>query len=329
MNTRRKLIVALGAGALAVPLGTFAQQPVAGMHRIGFLGPESPSGFEVRIEALRAGLRDLGYVEGKNIVIEFRWAEGNYDRLPGLAAELVQIKVNVIVASATPAVSAARKATSAIPIIMVNVGDPVGSGLINSLAAPGGNITGVTNVTGELSPKHLEMLHSMAPKVSRVAVLVNPANSTHASPLKEIQAAAKMATVKILPVEARNPQEIENGFRMMVRENAGAFIVLGDPFFNQQRRQIAELAARNRLPSIGPNREYAEAGMLLSYGVNRAENFRRAATYVDKIFKGAKPGDLPAEQPTKFELVINGKTAKALGLKIPPSLLIMADKVIE
>jgi putative ABC transport system substrate-binding protein len=239
------------------------------------------------------------------------------------------MKVNVILASTTPAVSAARKATSAIPIIFVNVGDPVGGGLINSLAAPGGNITGVTNVTGELGPKHLEMLHSMAPKVSRVAVLVNPANSTHASPLKEIQAAAKRITVRILPVEARNPQEIDRGFSLMVRESAGAVVVLGDGLFNQQRRQIAELAAKNRLPSIGANREYAEAGFLMSYGVNRADNFRRAATYIDKIFKGAKPGDLPAEQPTKFELFINGKTAKALGLKIPQSLLIMADKVIE
>jgi len=216
-----------------------------------------------------------------------------------------------------------------IPIVFGSAGDPVGSGFVKSLAHPGGNITGFSVITSDLAPKHLEMLLTMAPKLARVAVLMNPTTENHPTMLKNIRAASLGTGVKILPVEARTPQEIENAFSMMAHDKAQAVIVLADGFFNQQRRQISELAIRNRLPSVGSFGEYAEAGVLMSYGQNQADQYRRAATYVDKILKGAKPGDLPVEQPTKLELLINGKTAKALGLTIPQSLLISADKVIE
>ncbi len=274
-------------------------------------------------------MRELGYVEGKNLVIEWRFAEGKAERLPGLAADLLRLKVDVFVTQGSPAASAAQKATATIPIVMGSAGDPVGGGLVKSLARPGGNITEFSNLNVDIGPKRLEMLLSMVPKLSRVAILLSPTNPGHATNLKTVQAAAQTSGVKILPVEARTPQEIENAFSTMTREHAGAVIVAADALFTQQVRQIAELAAKHRLPSISTFREYAEAGGLMTYGSNLTDQYRRAATYVDKIFKGAKPGDLPVEQPTKFELIINGKTAKALGLKIPQSLLISADRVIE
>ena len=330
MNIRRKLVIALGAGALAAPFGSFAQQQ-GKVWRVGYLGQN------VRPASLESGgagaffraLRDLGYVEGKNLVIEWRFAEDKVERLPRLAAELVQLKVDVIMTGGTPAVSAAQKATTTIPIVFGNAGDPVGSGFVKSLARPGGNITGLSNVAVDISSKLLEMLLSMAPKVSHVAVLVNPTNSSHVTVLKNVQTAAQRAGVKVLPVNARTQQEIENGFYLMIRENATAAIIPGDSLFNIRRPQIAALAAKNRLPSISLNSEYAEAGGLMSYGPAPLEQYRRAATYVDKIFKGAKPGELPVERPSTFELAINRKTAAALGLTIPQSLLISADKVIE
>ncbi len=330
MNNRRKLVIALGASALTAPLGSFAQQK-GKVWRVGFLwlrarpdslDSENPGVF-------RRGMRELGYVEGKNLVIEWRFADGNAERLPGFAAELVQLNVDVIVAGGTPDTSAAKSATTSIPIVMGNVADPVASGLIKSLARPGGNVTGSTNFSGDIQTKHLEMLLDMMPKLSHVAVLVNPSNTAHTTILKNVEVAAQRVGVRMLSVEARTAQEIENAFSMMSRKYVGAVIVQPDGFFNVQRRQIAGLAMKNRLPSIHLYREYADAGGLMSYGPNNADGFRRAATYVDKIFKGAKPADLPVEQPTKFELIINGKTAKALGLTIPQSLLIMADKVIE
>ncbi len=275
------------------------------------------------------GMRELGYIEGKNLLIEWRFADGKSERLSGFAKELVNLNLDVIVAAGTAATSAAQKVTTTIPIVMTNASNPVGSGFVKSLAHPGGNITGLSSITGDLSPKHMEMLLSMVPKLSHVAVMVNPGNSSHKVTLKNVQAAAQRTGIKIVPVEAQTPQEIENAFTVMAREHTGAVIAVSDSFFIQQRRQIAELAAKHRLPSISARREYAEAGFLMSYGQNSADNYRRAATYVDKIFKGAKPGDLPVEQPTKFELFINRKTAKALGLTIPQSLLISADKVIE
>ena len=329
MNKRRRLVFAIGAVPLLASLSCFAQQSSGSMLRLGFLGAESQAGFEGRIDALRAGLRDLGYVEGKSLLINFRWAEGDYAKLPYLATELVQASVNVIVASTSVAARAAQKATSSIPIIMVNVSDPVAMGLVKSLARPGGNLTGISNVTNELSAKHLEMIHSMVPKVPRIAALSNPSNLAPAAFVKNVQASAQKMGVKIYLAGAINPKELAAAFGRIVREKAGAVVIQGDPFFNQQRYRIAELAAQYRLPLIGPNSEYAEAGILMSYGVNRAANFRRAATFVDKVFKGADPGNLPVEQPTKFELVINKKTANTLGLTIPQSLLISADKVIE
>ena len=275
------------------------------------------------------GMRELGYVEGQNLQVEFRWAEGKYERLPGLAAELVQLRVDVIVAAGAQDIDAARKATSTIPIVMATSPDPVVSGFAQTLAHPGGNITGLTNFTVDISPKLFEMLQSIVPKLSRLAVLMNPVNSSHAGVLKSVESAAQKTGVKVLPLEARSAGEIERAFSTMVQAKAGGVLVPRDGFFIQQLGQIAQLAAKHRLPSISGYRQYAEAGGLMSYGQSTTESFRRAATYVDKILKGAKPGDLPIEQPTTFESFINGKTAKTLGLTIPQSLRISADKVIE
>jgi putative ABC transport system substrate-binding protein len=330
MNNRRKLLIVLGTAALAAPFGSLAQQQ-GKVWRVGFLAMRSPTASNpvVSYGAFVQGMRELGYVEGKNLIIEWRMAEGKVERLPTLAAELVQLKVDVIVAAGVQPTSAAQQATTTIPIVMGNSIDPVGSGFVASLVRPGGNITGLSNLIGDLGPKHFEMLRSMVPKLSRVAILVNPTNSGHATILKTVQTAAQKSSIKILSVQAGDPQEIEGAFSTMTQDNAGAVIVANDLFFNQQRRQLAELAAKNRLPSVAATWEYVEAGGLMSYGPSFAENYRRAATYVDKIFKGAKPGDLPVEQPTKFEMFINRKTAKALGLTIPQSLLISADKIIE
>ncbi|MBI3371484.1 MAG: ABC transporter substrate-binding protein [Betaproteobacteria bacterium] len=330
MNQRRKLLVVLGASLLATPFGSFAQKP-GKVWRVGFLGPRKivDVDTDVHFGAFRPAMRALGYVEGKNLIVEWRFADGKVERLPGLARELVNLKVDVIVAVATPSTLAAQKATTTIPIVMVNIGDPVGQGFARTLSHPGGNITGLSIMSGEFGPKHLEMLLSAAPKVSRVSVLMNRENAIHATLLKEVEAAAAKRNVKILPVEARTPEDIDKAFGAMAKEKSQAFIVAQHPIFIQQTGQIAQLAAKNRLPSIAGTREYAEAGGLISYGASNADGFRRSASYVDKIFKGAKPADLPVEQPTKFELVINRKTAKALGLTIPQSLLISADRVID
>ena len=328
MNNRRKLVIALGASALAAPFGAFAQQQ-GKVWRIGYLGTTRSDAFASELAALRAGLREHGYEEGRNLVFDERWAESNYERLPVLAAELVAARVDVIVASGTPGTRAARQATATIPIVMVLAADPVGAGLVQSLARPGGNITGQSNLLGDISHKYLEMLRSMVSKLSRVAVLVNPNNAGNAAILKNVQAAAPKLGMSVVPCSAGSAPEIEKAFLQMVKEKAGAVIVAGDGFFIQQRHQIAALAAAHRLPAIGSYGTLAEAGLLMTYGVDSIDNFRRLATHVSKILKGAKPADLPVEQPTKFELVINGKTAKTLGLKIPNSLLVSADKVIE
>ena len=328
MNNRRNLVIALGAVALTPPFGSFGQQQ-AKVPRIGFLGATSAADYEKEMGAMQAGLRELGYTVGQNIVFESRWAEGKYEQLPALAAELVRLKVELIVTRGTPATRAAQAATTTIPIIMVGVGDPVGGGFVQSLAHPGGNITGFTPTAGEISAKLLEMLQSMVPKLSRVAALMNSDNSIHARFLQTVQAAAQRTNSKLLPVQVRAAPEIEKAFLTMTRDKAGAVMVPRDALFIQQARKIAELAVKNRLLSIAAFEEFVEAGGLMSYGSSGADRFRRAAIYVDKILKGAKPAFLPVEQPTKFELVINGKTAKALGLTIPQSLLISADKVIE
>ena len=328
MNNRRKLVIALGAGVFAAPLACFAQPQRSKVARIGLLGAGSAASYAEWREALIAGLRELGYVEGKNISIEYRWAEGKYERLPGLAAELVQMKVDVIVAATSAAVQAAQQATTTIPIVMVATADPVGSGFVASLARPGRNITGLSNLSQDVSSKYLELLRAAVPKLSRVAVLVNPAHPNHPNFLKRIQATAKTTGVKVSPLEANTASQIEAVFGAMKRERAGALIVLPDAFFLAQARRIAELAAQHRLPTMFSTRAPAESGGLMSYGQNNAEHYYRAATYIDKILKGAKPGDIPVEQPTKFELVINMKTAKALGLTMQ-DLLFRADKVIE
>ena len=327
MNIRRKLLVALGAGTLAAPLACFAQQQPPKVARIGLLHAASASSFANRREALIAGLRALGYVEGKNIIIEYRWAEGKYERLPGLAAELVQMKVDVIVAAAV-AIRAAQQATTTIPIVMIGAADPVASGYVASLARPGRNITGLSNINADVSIKYLELIRAAVPKLSRVTVLVNPGHPSHPDYLKRIQAAGKTNGVTISPAQASTASQIESAFGAMKRERAGALIVLPDSFFGSQGRRIAELAAQQRLPTMFSSRERVEVGGLMSYGQNILEQDYRAATYIDKILKGAKPADLPVEQPTKFELVINMKTAKALGLTMQ-DLLFRADKVIE
>ena len=328
MITRRKIVLALGAGALA-PFAVFAQQPK--VWRVGFLSQRHVEFVDADdyYGPFTQGMRELGYVVGKNLVIEWRSAEGKSERLAELAVELVRLKVDVLVTAGTPASVAVQKATTAIPIVMITVGDPVGTGLVKSLARPGGNITGPSTMNTELAPKRLEMLRSMVPKVTRVAVLVNSANAGNAAELRYIQAAAQKVGVKIQSVEASAPQEIANGFAVMAHQKAGALIVPRDALFNQQKNQIVELAAKHRLPSIGGYGECVQAGGLMSFGQNVWEIPRRAATYVDKIFKGANPGDIPVEQPTTFELFINRKTANALGLKIPNAMLVQATKIIE
>ena len=328
MTARRRVLLALGASVLA-PGPLFAQP--GKVRRVGFLayGHVDFADTDRVYGPFTQGMRELGYVLGRNLLIEWRSAEGQGERLTRLAVDLVRLKVDVLVTQGTPAAQAAQKATAAIPIVMINVGDPVGTGLVKSLARPGGNSTGLSSMNAELGPKLLELLRAMVPTTSRVAVLVNPSDAGNAAGLKNLQAAAEKLGVRILPVEASTPHEIANGLVAAARQNAGALIVLRQSLFQQQQNQIVELAARQRLPSIGGYSEYVEAGGLMSYGQNIREIFRRAATYVDKIFKGANPGDLPVEQPTQFELFINRKTAQTLGLKIPPSMLVQATKVIE
>ena len=318
---------------LAVPLGTAAAQSVEKerVPRVGYINPGYPSD-PVRLrrfEAFRQGLRELGYVEGRNIVLEPRWAEGTYDRYPALAADLVRLKVHVIVAVGGRATQVAQQATRTIPIVMSLVTEPVESGLVRSLARPGGNVTGTSIMASDLAGKQFELLKQAVPEVSRVALLWNPANPGSASQLKEAEAAARAVGVRLQALEARDPQEIDSAFAAITRERAGALVVLADAILYNQRKQIAELAAKSRLPSASALREYAEAGGLIVYSADFLDLERRSATFVDKILKGAKPADLPVEQPTKFDLIINLKTAKAIGRTIPPSLLLRADQIIE
>jgi len=315
---------------LAAPLATAAAQPPEKVPRVGFLGPRTRSDNAGTVDAFLQGLRELGWVEGKTIIIEYRWAEGRFDRLPDFVAELVRLKVDVILAGSNAAAVAAKNVTRTIPIVMATGGDPVGLGLVASLARPGGNVTGLAYGVGmDVVGKGLELLKETVPKVRRVAVLSNPANPSQALAIKNVSATARAVGVQLQLLEARGPNEFDNAFAAMSRERAEALFVLVDPFFGFHRARLSELAAKSRLPAMYGSREYAEAGGLMSYGADFRHSFRRSATYVDKILKGAKPADLPIEQPTQFELVINLKTAKMLGLTIPPSLLLRADQVIE
>jgi putative ABC transport system substrate-binding protein len=327
VNNRRKLLVALGAGALAAPLRSFAQQPTK-VARIGFLSAETTTSDAIRLEMVRAGLRDLGYVEGKTFVIESRWADGKYDRLPRLAEELVRHKVDLIVTFGTKAVVGAKRATTTVPIVMASSGDIVALGVVGSLAGPGGNITGSTNLGRELGAKRLELLREMMPQVSKVGYLVNPDNPAFGPNLQAIRSAAKLLKLEIQPFEVRDATEFESAFLEMFKSRINALVLQDDTSFGANAKLIASLALKNRFPSVG-RKTFAEAGGLIGYGPDVRALDRRAAYFVDKILKGARPADLPIEQPTKFELIINGKTAKSLGLTIPHSLLISADKVIE
>jgi putative ABC transport system substrate-binding protein len=327
---RRTFIGTLTGGLLAAPLSAEGQQ-AAKIARIGYLSPNLAASPHLP-EAFRQGLRNLGYVEGRNVVIEYRDAEGKPERLPALAAELVALKVDVIVAPGTPQALAARQATRTLPIVFATAADPVESGLVTSLARPAGNVTGLSILAPALVGKRLELLTQAVPGVSRVAVLWQPGGHderTDKDILKAAEVAARALGVQLQVVEARGPADFDRAFSDMTRARAGALTVLTGIMFLNERRRLVDLTARNRVPAVYGGRDFVHAGGLLSYGPNLADLYRRAATYVDKILKGAKPGDLPVEQPTKFELVINLKTAKALGLTIPPALLQRADQVIE
>jgi putative tryptophan/tyrosine transport system substrate-binding protein len=323
-----KTITVLTLCSMLFALGSpaAAQQPKK-VPRIGLLRSGWPA--DPNVEAFRQGLRELGYIEGKNIAIEYRHAEGKDDRIPDLAAELVRLKVDIIVVGGGTATSAAKKATSTIPIVITSASDPVGAGLVASLAKPGGNITGSTLISPELSGKRLELLKEAVPGVSRMGVLIFTANPAYALLLKETEAAAQSLGLQLQILEVRGSNELESAFGVAKRGRSEAMNVLSSALFSSWRKDIVDLAARNRLPAVYYDRLFPEAGGLMSYGPNLADLYRRAAVFVDKIVKGAKPADLPVEQPTKFEFVINLKTAKQLGLIIPQTVLYRADKVIK
>jgi putative tryptophan/tyrosine transport system substrate-binding protein len=325
------LLALLAVAVLIVPFAGEAQQAAASLPRIGFLNPASLSDPRVPrvLQAFRQGLRELGYVEGQNIAIEFRWAEGKYDRLPGLATQLVRLKVNVIVVVSTPAIQAAKHATETIPIVMAAASDPVATGFVTSLARPGGNITGLSLMHAELVGKQLELLKEILPTVSQVALLGNPGNPNYGPHLRHAHDAARALGIRLQPLEVRDASEIDTTFAAITTGRAGAVIVLTDTVLLDHRARIAAHAVRRHLPSVFGVSEFAEAGGLLAYGPSLSDGYRRTATYVDKILKGAKPADLPIEQPVKLELVINLKAAKALGLTIPQSMLLRADEVIQ
>jgi putative ABC transport system substrate-binding protein len=325
---RRDFFSVLPLAILASPLAVGAQQ-AGKVYRIAFLGNSTAALETNLVGPFREGLRDLGYVEGRNVVIEYRWAEGKYERFPALVAELVALKVDVIVTAGTPAALAVKQATATIPLVMVAVGDPVGTGLVASLARPGGNLTGLASISPDLEGKRLELLREILPKLSRVSFLVNPANAFHAVSEKHAREAAKVLHLKLQFVGVRADSGFDHAFDAILSERPGALIVLADRVFLHNRVRIVDFASRNRLPGVYPYRELVEAGGLMSFGPNYPDMHRRAATYVDKILKGTKPADLPVEQPTKFELIINLKGAKALGLTIPQSLVARADELIQ
>jgi putative ABC transport system substrate-binding protein len=325
----KKIIIFLLVNAVLVSVQLAEAQQPKKIPRIGVLSPGSASSGASRIKALRQGLRELGYVEGENILIEYRYAEGKFDRLPDLAAELLRLKLNVIVVAGSSAVRAARKATSTIPIVIGNSSDPVASGFVASLARPGGNITGLSLVALELTGKRLELLKESVPNISRVAMLWNPEAAGPILAFKEAQAVSPVLGLQLQSLEVRTPDDFESMFRAAARGRNEALIVQADGLINSHRTRIVDLAAKNRLPAIYTESEYVNVGGLMFYGPSITDLWRRAATYVDKILKGTKPADLPVEQPTKFEFVINLKTAKQIGLTIPPNVLARADRVIK
>ncbi len=324
---RRELMLLLGGSAVPWPLAAHAQQ-AGKVYRIGVLG-DSPAVYPDAIEAFRQGLRDLGYLEGRNIAIEYRWAEGKPERMRELAEELVRLKVDVIIVPGSIYTEAAKRATSTIPIVFLGHADPVATGHATSLARPGGNITGLSIMMTEASVKGLELLKQAVPGLARIAVIFDPATPSHGPILKAVEAAGPLLGLQVQPVAVRSATEFDSAFLAIVQARADAVLVLSTPLFVAGAQPLAELALTHKLPSVFTPRENVEAGGLMSYSPNRADYFRRGAIYVDKILKGAKPADLPVQQPTKFELVVNLKTAKALGLTIPQSFLLRADEVIE
>jgi putative ABC transport system substrate-binding protein len=331
VNNRRKLVIALGAGALAAPFGLFAQQRRAKIAQIGILNSESASDSseQNRAEALRQGLRELGHEEGNNIVIEYRWAEGKYGQLPGMAADLVRLNVDLIVSFGIKATAAAMRATTTIPIVLPGTAaDVVGLGLIASFARPGGNLTGSTTFGPEIMAKRLELLKDAMPRVSRVAVLVNPANTSFGPMRKEIEIAAKSLKLRLQAFEVRAPSEFGSVFTAIAKARVDATVFQDDTMFRVNSKVIVDHLIAKRLPSVG-SPAFGNGGGLIGYGVDQFEMYRRAATTIDKILKGANPGDLPFERATKFEMVVNLQTAKALGIRIPNSILVQATKVIE
>ena len=323
---RREFITLLGGAAAAWPLAARAQQ--AAMPVVGFLFYGSPEGSS-ELNAFRQGLREHGYMEGRNVVIEYRFARGRVEQLPALATELVGLKPDVIVTPGTPASVAAKQATSTIPIVFAGVADAVGAVLVANIARPGGNVTGLTSISAELGGKRLELLKGIVPNASRVAILYNPADRANVLVLKELQGAASPLGLMLLPLEVKASGEFAGAFAAMTRERIDAFFGAAGILTFEHRTAIVDLAAKNRIPAMWGHRQFVEVGGLMSYAVNFYDQVRRAASYVDQILKGSKPGDLPVQQPTKFELVINLKTAKALGLELPPTLLALADEVIE
>jgi len=323
---RRAFLATAAAGMVVIPAAARAQH-AGKVHRIGFLSLQS--GLNSTTEAFAQGMRELGYVEGRNLIVEYRWAARKEERLPELAAELVRLKVEVIVTAAAPAIEAAKRATRTIPIVMATAADPMGSGLVASLARPGGNVTGLSALSTDLAGKRLQLARELVPKATRVAVLAHHGTSATRLFLEEMRTAAQQMEVQLVVQEVQVADDLPGAFTAMQRERAQALIVQITPFSADNARRIVELAAQHRLPAMYDVRSFVDAGGLVSYGPSLPEMFRRAAFYVDRILKGAKPADLPIEQPTKFEMVINLKTAKALGLSIPQSLLVRADQVIE
>jgi ABC-type uncharacterized transport system substrate-binding protein len=325
---RRDFITLLAGTAVAWPLAARAQQ-LRKVYQVGVLLPGTPASFSLRTKAFLEGLRSLGYVEGQTIAIEWRWGQDKVDGLPDLAAELVGRNVDVLITGGTPAAKALKSATGTIPIVMAIIGDPVAAGLVDSLALPGGNATGFSIIAPDLSGKRLELLKEIVPNVSSVAVMLNTGNPQSKFELKEMETAARVLGLQIQPIEISPERTLEDGFAAASKTPAQSLIVLTDPIFFSQRERIVDLATRSRLPAMYFFQDFVAAGGLMSYGPSDTDLYRRAASYVDKILKGAKPSELPVQQPTKFELVINLKTAKALGLEIPPTLLARADEVIE
>ncbi|MBI3106618.1 MAG: ABC transporter substrate-binding protein [Candidatus Rokubacteria bacterium] len=324
----RRAFIATATAILVAPLAADAQQ-AAKVPRIGFLGNSTAALEANLVGPFREGLRDLGYVEGRNILIEYRWAEGKYERFPALIAELIALKVDVIVTAGTPASLAVKKAITSIPLVMIAVGDPVATGIVASLARPGGNITGLSSIAQELEGKRLELLKEVVPNVSHVAVLWNSASPIQAIQERATQAAAEALHMKVLSLGVRNEEGLEKAFAAIVRERPGALLVLADRLFLHHRKRIMDFATQHRLPGVHAYRELVEVGGLMSFGPSYAGMHRRAAYFVDRILKGAKPADLPVERPPTFELVVNRQPAKAFGLTIPQSVLLRATEVIQ